>query len=127
MENDPQSNAERSLTICNLFESEVLVWLLLRNWSHPFTEDSDYRNELLEATTEILSAAATQGNHESYIDGLPNCDMNFIAALWYGEFMAIQNAEADRSKDVDEQRRWLTEMRQTFPSCFCAVDDLGPN
>lgn len=127
MQSDPRTNAARSLSICYLFESEILVWLLLRNWNHPFADDSEYRNDLLESTTELLTTASTQGNQESYIEGMSDRDMNFIAALWYSEFMSLQHADTERSQEADDRRRWLSEVRQTLPSCFCAVDDLGPN
>ena len=54
MSGNPGSNAERALAICSLFESEVLIWLLLRTWQHPFAEDATYRNELLESATAVL-------------------------------------------------------------------------
>jgi len=40
MSDVPKTNAERSLAICSLFESELLLWLLLRQWERPFAEDT---------------------------------------------------------------------------------------
>ena len=57
MSDAPGSNAERSLAICSLFESEVLVWLLLRSWDHPLAEDADFRNQLLETAAAVLDTA----------------------------------------------------------------------
>jgi hypothetical protein len=127
VENDRPNNAERSLSICYLFESEILVWLLLRNWNHPFADDLEYRNGLLESATEMLTAASAQENQESFIQGVPDCDLNFIAAVWYAEFVAVQDSAADQSNVAKKRRRWLTDVKQTLPSCFCATDDLGPN
>lgn len=121
------TNAQRSLRVCHLFESEVLTWLLLKQWNHPFSEDSDFRSALLETATEVLQAAS--GNpHQVFIDGLPSGDMNLIAAIWYAEHCTVANQmtfEAD--EDPEGRRRWLAAIRHIFPSCFCSQNDLGPD
>jgi hypothetical protein len=121
----PASNAERSKVICSLFESEVLVWLLLRNWHHPFSEDIDFRNDLLEAAAEVLNTAAAGPKEAIFIEGVPAKDMNLIAAIWYAENISL-NDSAIKSPDVSQARyEWLGAVRRALPSCFCPQDHLA--
>jgi len=120
----PGSNAERSLTICSLFESEVLVWLLLRNWHHPLTDDGEFRNQLLETATSVLDTAATGPQDSVFIEGLPASDMNLIAAIWYAENRALEDSETESGGDRGVRVRWLEAVRRALPSCFCPQDRL---
>lgn len=118
-----ESNAGKSLVLCSLFESEVLVWLLLRNWQHPFSEDIHFRSDLLESATEVLIAA--KSSSEVFVVGVPARDMNLIAALWYAENCALADPETiTGTVEYANRTAWLEKVRQALPSCFCAQDDL---
>jgi len=121
-----QCNAEKSLTLCSLFESEVFVWLVLKNWNHPFAEDVGYRTALLETATEVLMTASTQGIHQTFVQGLPAQDMNLIAALWYAENRALEEETSISTNELADRVQWMENIRRTLPSCFCPVDDLPP-
>src|SRR3990172_2174258 len=121
----PGSNAERSLAISSLFESEVLVWLLLRNWHHPLAEDGEFRNELLATATAVLDTAATGPPNSVFIEGLPPPDMNLIAAIWYAENQALHAPETESGRDPRARLRWLEAVRRALPSCFCPQDRLS--
>ncbi|HUT95513.1 MAG TPA: hypothetical protein VMY37_39020 [Thermoguttaceae bacterium] len=121
----PASNAERSLAICSLFESEVLVWLLLRNWHHPLAEDDDFRNQLLETATAVLDTAAHGPRNSVFIEGMPASDMNLVAALWYAENRALEDLQIESSEEHGARLRWLEAVRRGLPSCFCPQDNLA--
>ena len=125
MSDVPGSNAKRSLAICSLFESEVLVWLLLRNWHHPLAEDGDFRNQLLETATAVLDTAATDPRSTVFIKGVPASDMNLIAAIWYAENRALEDLQTESGRDREARRRWLDAVRRGLPSCFCPQDHLA--
>ncbi len=124
MDEHLSSNAERSLFLCNLFESELLIWLLLKNWKHPLSENQEFRNDLLESATSLLEAASSQGQQEAYFQGMPACDMNLISAIWYVEQLSIDDEGTIDTKEKSIRRKWLDEVRRTLPSCFCPLDDL---
>ena len=86
-----ENNAKRSLAMCPLFESEVLVHLMLLNWEHPFANDETYRQNILETATEVLTVAASDSHAHVFIDGIKGKDMIFISAVWYAEFVAVQD------------------------------------
>ena len=92
------SNAEASLAICSLVESEILLRLMLRYWRHPRAEDSDFPTHLLEAATEVLRAACVDQDH-MFIEGLPAWTMNFVAAIWYAENLALEEPQASRETE----------------------------
>lgn len=118
-----ESNAERSLVLCSLFESEILVWLLLRHWQHPYSEDAHFRSGLLESATEVLASA--KDTDQVFIEGIPARDMNLVAALWYAENCAL--ADPDSMVDPAEHAQrvaWLDSVKRSLPSCFCSQDDL---
>lgn len=119
----PRTNAEKSLAICPLLESEVLVRLLLSHWRHPFSGDSEYRNHLLESATEVLKAAANQPA-AVFIEGMPASDMNFIAAIWYVESQALDEWGADIDAQREARLQWLKVVQRAIPSCFCPQDRL---
>lgn len=121
----PLSNAERSKAICSLFESEVFVWLLLRNWHHPFAEDIEFRNGLLETATEVLNTAAAGPKESIFIEGMPAKDMNLIAAIWYVENLALEDSATQSPEDYQARLEWLGSVRRALPSCFCPQDHLA--
>ena len=107
--------AKRCLAICPLFEAELLLELMLHHWGHPFATDESFRQDLLESVTELLTAASNKSSTEVFIKGLPTNEMNFVAAVWYVEWCAVQDDEMERERRQD----WLSSMRRSLPSCFC--------
>src|SRR2546430_2423385 len=115
-----KSIAEKSLEMTSLFEAELLVRLMLRNWQHPLADDLEYGNALLEAAAEALRSAA-QG--EQLIEGVPAASINLVAAVWYAESCALQPGDAD-PETVQARENWLIAVRRALPSCFCDPDLL---
>ncbi|MAD80262.1 MAG: hypothetical protein CMJ50_05370 [Planctomycetaceae bacterium] len=114
--------AKRCLAICPLFEGELLLELILRHWNHPFADEELFRQQLLETATEVLMTSSDSSCQHVFIDELPPQQMNFISAIWYVEFCAVQ--DDDRQRELRE--RWLAEVRRCLPSCFCPLDLLEP-
>ena len=121
----PPSTAKRSLAICSLFESEVLVWLLLRNWHHPLAEEEDFRNQLLETATAVLDTAAKGTRDCVFIARMPASDMNLVAALRYAENRALEDVPTESGDEHRARLRWLEAVRHGLPSCFCSQDNLA--
>lgn len=123
MKNKIMSLAENSLRLCHMFEGELLVELMLRHWKHPYAIDSDYRNDLLERTVDVLNASV---NGEVLMEELPPSEMNLVAAVWYAESVGLQSASSEIDESERDQREaWLSAVRQTIPSCFCKQEDLS--
>ena len=95
---------------------------MLEKWGHPNADDEVFRAELLEAATELLQVASDEKCTEVFIEGVSARDMNFVSAIWYVEWNSVQDASANRR----ERERWLRNVRQTLPSCFCPTENLGP-
>lgn len=114
------SIAQASLQLSGLFESELLVELMLRYWRHPHADNPAFRNELLEKATEILKLAVSG---TSVLDGVSAPNMNFVAAIWCAECSEVAGL---RPEDIElgQRQRWLTEIKQAIPSCFCNPDFL---
>ena|SRR5438105_2869038 len=115
-----KSTAERSLEMTGLFEAEVFVRLMLWRWKHPFGNDPEFANSLLENAASALREAL-QG--QQLIEGLPPAEMNFVAAVWYAEHGAVELEGAD-PKSVRKRKAWLAAVRRALPSCFCNPTDL---
>ena len=92
------STAKRCLAICPLFEAELLVQLMLNHWDHPFVDNESFVQGLLESATELLLAAADETCTESFIEGLPTNEMNFVSAVWYVEWCGAQNNNRERER-----------------------------
>jgi len=107
--------AQKSLALCQTFEAELLLELMLRHWKHPFADDSEYRNHLLETATVVLDEAV---RGTSFIEGVLPADMNFVAAVYYAELRACEEAH-DPSEHRELRENWLTIVRRSLPSCFC--------
>jgi hypothetical protein len=116
-----KSIAEKSLELTGLFEAEVFVLLLLKNWGHPLADDKDFANELLESTSEVLRRAV---DGEQFIEGMPAGDLNFVAAVWYAEQCATAQ-EGAAAENFEARKVWLAAVRRTLPSCFCDPKNLG--
>jgi hypothetical protein len=115
-----KSIAQKSLDITSLFEAEVLVQLMLRNWGHPMADDPEFANGLLENASEALRQAI---RGVTLIEGVPSSDLNLIAAVWYVEECAV-NQEAIDAEEAAARRNWLSAVRRALPSCFCNPSDL---
>lgn len=114
------SIARRSLVVSGLFEAEVLTALLLWRWDHPFKDDAEFRNNLLENAAAALRRAI---GGERLFESVPALETNLIAAIYFVEWSAL----ADNAADSDgARRRWLDRFRQALPSCFCPQEDLLP-
>ncbi len=105
-----------------LFEAEVFVRLLLWRWKHPYADDEEFANGLLEDAASALQSACEGAE---MIEGMPPKSLNFIAAVWYAEQCSINSEERD---PVTRKARedWLFAIRHGLPSCFCDPSDLTP-
>ena len=116
-----QSVAQKSLALCQTFEAELLLELMLRQWNHPLADDSEFRNHLLETATAILDEAV---RGTSFIEGVLPADMNLVAALYYAEIRACEESHgAPAERELRE--KWLTNLRRCLPSCFCDPEFFG--
>ncbi len=116
--NEP-SIASRCLALSGLFEAELLLELMLRHWSHPFADNLDFRNQLLEAAVEFLRASV---DGKTLLEGIPPDQMNLVMALWYAEWSSVNSGENER---VGERTQWLENVKRAIPSCFCDQGNLG--
>ena len=98
-----------------MFEAELLLELMLRQWGHPLADDSEFRGQLIETVTAVLDEA-TRGT--SFIEGVSPADMNFVAALFYAELRACEEA-GDSPQQKQLRENWLECIRRCLPSCFC--------
>jgi hypothetical protein len=115
------SIAKRCLEICPLFEAELLLELMMRQWGHPLADNEEFRQVLLESATELLMTASDPTCQEIFIEGLPAQQMNLVSAIWYCEWCGVQDSAEDRSS----RQRWLDKVRKSLPSCFCGTDLLN--
>lgn len=125
MTDESRTTARQSLSICSLFESEVLTELMLRYWQHPLADDKEFREQLLETATEVLRSAAEAPQGNVFIKGLPTAELNLVAAIWYVENCALSDAQRDGREDIAGREQWLTLVRRALPSCFCDPSDLS--
>jgi hypothetical protein len=110
---DKPSIASQCLALSGLFEAEVLVELMLRYWSHPFANDQEFRNQLLESAVECLQASV---DGKLLMEDMPPDKMNLVAAIWYAEWTSIVG---DGAESVGERQHWLETVKRSIPSCFC--------
>ena len=115
------SIARKSLALCQTFEAELLLELMLRHWEHPLADDSEFRGQLIETVTEVLNEAV---RGTSFVEGVPPKDMNFVAAVYYAELRAIEEMD-DTLEEKQHRMQWLTILRRCLPSCFCDPGFLG--
>lgn len=117
------SIAKRSLSFTGVFESELLLELMLRFWNHPLAGDAEFRNELLERAAEALRAAVAGSQ---LIEDLHPANVNLVAAIWYAELTSFDQGADDYPAELAPQRQeWLETVRRTLPSCFCNPDLLS--
>jgi hypothetical protein len=111
-----RSIAKACLRFTGLFEAELLLELLLRQWKHPRADDADFRSGLLEAASEILRASIAG---DRLVDSLKPRNMNFIAAIWYAESVSIQSPSDVPPDEINARQQWLNAIARSLPSCFC--------
>ena len=116
-----RSIAEKSLDLCQLFEAELLLELMLRYWAHPRADDREFRSHLLETATEVLREAV---GGASFIEGVVPSNMNFVAAVYYAETRSFEES-ADTPSAKKARQDWLATIGRSLPSCFCDPDLLG--
>src|SRR5579862_2321126 len=95
---------KRCLAFCSLFEAELLVELMLRHWNHPMANDPSYRNGLLHSTAEVLKESDAGGK---LMEDVPPPQMSFVSAMWYAEWVSIQEASEDPGRLREE---WLMKV-----------------
>ena len=113
------SLAKKCLAFSGLFEAEVLVELMLRYWEHPLAANAEFRNSLLESACEVLRSSIAG---QRLVEDIPPKQMNFVAAVWYVEWNALNSRQAERKS---QRRKWLDRVRKAIPSCFCPPDRLS--
>jgi hypothetical protein len=111
-----RSIAKACLRLTGLFEAELLVELLLRHWNHPRASDPDFRSGLLEAASEVLRASISG---DRLIDALEPKNMNLVAAVWYAEWVSVQEARDVHPEELQLRQQWLDKIAHSMPSCFC--------
>ncbi len=112
------SVAKKCLAFSGLFEAELLVELMLRYWEHPLAADAEFRNSLLESACEVLRSSIAG---QRFMEDIPPKHMNFVAAVWYVEWAALNSGEAEKK---GQRRKWLDRVHKAVPSCFCSPDSL---
>lgn len=111
-----------SFRLTGLFEAELLVELLMRYWRHPLADDAGARSCLLENAVQSLQMAL---EGQVLIDGLQPENTNFVAAVWHGEWLSLEQAGSDETPEIRSARRlWIDRLRHALPSCFCDPDLL---
>lgn len=115
------SVAKQSLRFTGIFEAELLVSLMLRNWNHPLAGDRAFENGLLESAAEVLRASVAG---QKVIEDLSPDSMNFVAALWLAEATTLSADPEIPAKERRAREKWLETVRRAVPSCFCEPDLL---
>ncbi|NUQ63200.1 MAG: hypothetical protein HUU20_12040 [Pirellulales bacterium] len=114
------SVAEKSLALCQLYEAELLLELMLRHWQHPCADDAYFRSQLLETATEALRASVSGA---VLIEGISPSNMNLVAAVWYAESRSSEDSQ-DSPSILEQRELWSIAVRHSVPSCFCDPDLL---
>ena|SRR6478609_10904879 len=117
-----RSIAKACLRLTGLFEAELLTELLLRFWNHPRANDAQFRTSLLEGAAEALQASV--GGEQLFEDLKPQ-NVNFVAAIWYAESMAVFEREKLPIDELESRQQWLNTITKALPSCFCDPELLG--
>lgn len=110
------SIASGCLAFSGLYEAELLTELMLRYWQHPLAGNEEYRHDILEAAANALRASV---DGTRLIEELDPANMNFVAALWFAEWVAVESLTEGESADREGRQRWLDAVRRAVPSCFC--------
>jgi hypothetical protein len=110
-----------SLQLTGAFEADILVTLLLKQWNHPFADDTEFRQTLLEAASEVLRASLRQ---ERLFDEISPEKVNLVAAIWYAEATTLSADQSISSEERALRELWLESLKRSIPSCFCDPDLL---
>jgi hypothetical protein len=113
------SIALRCYQLSGLFETELLLELMLRFWVHPFADDTDFRTQLLESAIELLKESV---NGRELLEGIPPDHVNLVVAIWLAEWISLNQPGAEQA---DERKSWLDKVRKAIPSCFANQGDLA--
>lgn len=113
--------AQMSLALTGMFEAELLIQLMLREWKHPRSNDKEFRNGLLETAAEILQSAV---DGASVSPDLAPENVNLVAALCLAESMLLANDQTIDATENAARSDWLENVRRAVPSCFCDPDLL---
>ena len=88
---------------------------MLWRWGHPLADDQGFANDLVEGAADVLGKCVRGG--ERLLEDVDPRDMNFVAAAWYVEWVAVSGTPGI---DPDGKRKaWLDAVRRALPSCFC--------
>jgi hypothetical protein len=118
---DVPSLAKLSLQLTGLFEAEVLVELMLRQWKHPLTDQAEFRDQLLEQATDVLTAAAAG---EIVLDDMKPENIGLIAAICIAEKVTLGTDDSISEAELAARQAWLDAVHKALPSCFCDPDLL---
>jgi len=114
--------AKTSLNLTGLYESELLVELMLRYWSNPNADDTGFRHGLLEIAAEALRAAVAD---QKLIEELPPDQMNLVSAVWFAERNRISNDPELGDEERTAVEAWLAIVRRSIPGSSCNQQYLG--
>jgi len=119
---DPTDPVDWAIRFTASFEAELLLEFMLRRWNHPFVDDNEYLNSVLESAISALQEARTG---VELLEGIAPEEMTFVAAVWYVEWCGQTANRAEDGPEVSRQRaEWLKTVRRSIPSCFCNSSDL---
>ncbi len=119
--NQKMSIAKQSLRLTGCFEAEVLVSLLLKQWTHPLAGDAEFSSGLLESAAEVLRSSV---KGQKLFEEISPENVNLIAALWYAEATTLSADPSIAAKERTLREEWLEALRRSIPSCFCNPDLL---
>ena len=118
---DALSVAKISLQLTGLFEAEVLVELMLRQWKHPLADQAEFRDQLLEQATDVLTAAAVG---EIVLEDMKPENIGLVTAVCIAERTTLSTDDSISEKELAARQAWLDAIRRALPSCFCDPDLL---
>jgi hypothetical protein len=98
-----KSVAEKCLEMTSLFEAELLVRLMLRNWGHPFAENEEFAEGLLEDASEALRYAL---RGEMLIEGVPPASLNLVPPFGTPSNVPLIQKAMTRRRSKQEKLGW---------------------
>jgi hypothetical protein len=110
------SIAKASLRFTGIFEAELLLALMLREWKHPLANDQDFQAGLLESAAEILRASI---KGEKLLEELSPDNVNLVAAICIAEATTVGNDRSLSEQERTAREAWVAAVRRSVPSCFC--------
>jgi len=116
------SIAERSLQLTGLFEAELLIEFMLREWKHPLAAQQEFRLQLLESAAEVLQAAV---EGQWVLEGMEPSHVSLVTAICVAESTTLNSDEVILDEERAARRAWVEVVRRALPSCFCDPDLLN--